>query len=401
MPIILITLAAFCLAWIAPPASLACSPPLPTSPTIYERESEGCRYVLAMVESPDGYALYAPTPRDLALLEKYPAGGVYPKNGPFHEPLWTLADLVDEVLPDWAILSFFEEGGSVYLIETYHFPFRIWKDGEQVDGPDRAQSADWFHAPWTDQASCGGDLYEVDIVAGESGRAVRVRTGEGGEFHYSATTGKLLKEDRPRSSAAQPANGGENRIAHYVHALSQLAEARAAEAFDRDSSERFAELWAEACGMLNTKEEMQGNFISWVANSGWFPAGPGITALQKDIPFGSRLLHELDKQIDLYRIPPGKAMQALCLEPFNIPSGPMELLEERYGPRVAGRLPRFQERLNGPTVLAVTSWPKPKESRWEDSDHIGALGSATLWSDTDDGWRIVALVQFFLPPKNE
>ena len=372
---------------------LACSTPPKTRPTITERISEGGNYVMAVVESPDRYLNrgYQPTAEDQALLEKYPVSGVYRVGGSSEQPVWPLGNLLGA---RW----FFEEGDSVYWIETSVKPFRVWKDGELMGGPDWKNAVEWFRSPWTWRDQCGGySLYKLEMTSGDSGRVVRIRTGEGTEFLYSATTGEEIEANVPQPLPPQPATGGENQIAQILARWSQFAEASAYEDLSSDFAKHNAEIVVESCAYLEAAFDDLGG-PDWMVRQGLFPAGPGIQATRTYIYSASRLLHELDGQVDLYLIPAGKAAQTLCLEKFDFRDEPPFELENEHGIDVAQQmLGALHQRLDGPTVLASTTWPVPEDSDFAEEEEIGQLGSATLWSETDEGWRIVAFIKFVLP----
>lgn len=372
--------------------ALACTMPPKARPTILEETSEGGNYVMVVVESPERYRNlgYEPTAQDQALLDKYTVSGVYRVGGSTEQPVWPISDRMSA---RW----FFEEGDSVYWIDTSVKPFRVWKDGELIGGPDWKDAVGWFRAPWTWREQCGGyPLYELEMTSGDAGRAIKLRTVEGTEFLYGATTGDEIKASVPQTLPPQPATGSENEIAQIVARWSQFAEARAYEDLSSDFSKHNAEIVVESCEDLEQVEGLGGP--EWMERQGLFPAGPEIRASQTDIFIAPRLRHELDERVDLYRISTGDAGKALCLGEFWLPSSPYPRFIHQYG--VAGarqKMDELRSRLEGPTVLASTTWPVPEASDFTEEEEIGALGSATLWSETEEGWRIVAFVKFVLP----
>ncbi len=373
--------------------ALACQSPPKVRPTIFEETSEGGNYVMVVVESPEGYRNrgYEPTAQDQALLDKYPVSGVYRVGGSTEQPVWPISDRMSA---RW----FFEEDDSVYWIDTSVKPFRVWKDGELIGGPDRKDAVKWFRSPWTWREQCGGySLYELEMTSGDAGRVIQLRTGEGTEFLYSATTGDEIDASVPQTLHARPATGSENEIAQLLARWSQLAEAGEYEEVGRDFAKHNAEIVVEGCAYLEAAFDDLGG-PDWMLRQGLFPAGPGIQATRTNIYSASRLLHELDGQVDLYRIPSGKAAKTLCLGEFDFRDEPPFELENEHGIDVAQQmLGALHQRLDGTPVLASTTWPVPEESDFTEEEEIGALGSATLWSETAEGWRIVAFTRFVLP----
>ena len=335
--------------------------PRRASPLVYERFTEGGRYVAAMVESPDTYTEdfgYRPSDEARRILATYPASGVY-RTDDLSTPILAFEGQLEE--PD--IVGFFEQNDSAYLITSRYAALQFHRDNVLVRELSGFEQLEWIHAPWFYLYACGAGP-AVGFRLDETGprRQVVVETPEGARFRYDALTGRLVSVSRERFGDPATATPQELDLAAT---MSQLLEESTVEPgefgrFDLDSY--MAEAVVESCMFVEQP-------ILWETHpvDGEKPRlPPGFASLSIDAHGGSRLRHRREAVFDLYRVPAGQGSRFLCGDDLLEDGWLEEKVQQELG---TDQLPlawrRVEKAFRGPTVAALTTWDAASDGEWE------------------------------------
>ena len=364
--------------------------PRRVSPLVYERFTEGGRYVAAMVESPDGYSelfKYRPSDDARRILATYPRSGVY-RVDDLSAPVLTFEGEIEEA----DIVGFFEQGDSVQLITRGWATLRFYRGTTLVREVSGDQQLEWIHAPWFYVDNCGAGP-AVDFRLDETGarRQVVVETPEDAEFRYDARTGRLVSVSRESFVESEWATPAEEDLATIVSQVLEEATVEPGEFGDFDLYPRIAEVAVEGCMFV----ERAGNWRNHYGGGAKDRRPPGFASLGIDAHGGARLRHSQEAVFDLYRVPAGQGSQFLCggdiLEDGWLATG----VREELGPdQWEPVLERATTAFRGPTVAALTTWDVSTDEAWEG---VGRLGIATLWSRATGEWRVIMVHAFVVP----